>query len=80
MVIIIWNLTGFQVIRVLPKGWKFNSSYYQSEILEPLSEWRSGQAGAAGGTLIIYADNALPPVHRGGSSITAIHGQYFEEA
>jgi hypothetical protein len=33
---------------VLPKGCKFNSSYYQSEVLELLSEWRNGQAGAAG--------------------------------
>jgi transposase InsO family protein len=25
-----------------------------------LPEWRSGQAGAAGGTLIVHADNARP--------------------
>jgi hypothetical protein len=59
MVTIAWN-PGFDGIRVLPKRCKFNSSYYQSEILEPLSEWRSGQAGAACRILIVHADNARP--------------------
>jgi hypothetical protein len=39
MVTMVWNPTGFHVICVLPKGCKFNNSYYQSEILEPFSEW-----------------------------------------
>jgi hypothetical protein len=43
MIIIVWNPTGFHLIRVIPNGCKFNSSYYQSEILGPLSEWRSGE-------------------------------------
>jgi hypothetical protein len=73
IITIVWNSAGFQVIRVLPKGCKFTSSYYPSEILEPLSEWRSGQADAAGGTLIVHADNARPHSGRG-SGITAIHG------
>jgi hypothetical protein len=60
MVTIVWNPTGFHIVHVLPSGCKFNSSHYQSEILEPLSEWRSGQAGAAGGTLIVYVDNTGP--------------------
>jgi hypothetical protein len=76
MVTIVWNPTGFHVIRVLPKGCKSNSSYYQSEIFEPLSEWRSGQAGAAGGTLIVHADNARPhTAHRSG----IISQQFMEE-
>jgi hypothetical protein len=60
MIIILWNPRGFHGISVLLKGCKFNSSYYQSEILEPLSEWRSGQTGAAGRILIAHADNARP--------------------
>jgi hypothetical protein len=58
MVTIVWNPTGFHVIRVLPKGCKFNSSDSRNEILGPLSEWRSEQAGAAAQTLIVHADNA----------------------
>jgi hypothetical protein len=46
MVTIVWNPTGFHGIRVLPSECKFNSSYYQNEILGQLSEWRSEQAGA----------------------------------
>jgi hypothetical protein len=38
MVTIVWNPEEFHVIGVLPKGCKFNSSYSQSGILEPLSE------------------------------------------
>jgi hypothetical protein len=33
MINIVWNPTGFHVIRVLPSASKFNSSYYQNEIL-----------------------------------------------
>jgi hypothetical protein len=57
MVTIVWNLRGIQIIRVLPNGCTFDSSYYQSEMPKPFSERRSGQAGAAGGTLIVHADN-----------------------
>jgi histone-lysine N-methyltransferase SETMAR len=74
IVTIVWNPTGFQGIRILPKGCKFNSSYYQSEILESLSSWRSGQAGAAGGTLIVHADDARP--HR---AAAAASQQFMEE-
>jgi hypothetical protein len=59
-IVCLWNPTGFHGIHVLPKGYKFNSSYHQSEIFDLLSEWRSGQAGVAGGTLIVHADNACP--------------------
>jgi hypothetical protein len=38
MVTIVWIPTGFQVIRVLPSGRTFNSNYYQSDGLGPLSE------------------------------------------
>jgi hypothetical protein len=38
MVTIVWIATGFRIIRVLPSGRTFNSNYYQSDILGPLSE------------------------------------------
>jgi hypothetical protein len=34
------------MIKVLEKGGKFNSGYYIAEILEPLSQWRSFEAGS----------------------------------
>jgi hypothetical protein len=43
MVIIIWNLTGFHVIRAFLSECEFNSSYSQNEIFGPLSKWRSEQ-------------------------------------
>jgi hypothetical protein len=67
-----------RTVEILGSSWiskckcKFNSSYSQSGILEPLSEWRSGQAGAAGGTLMVHADNARP--HTGATS-----QQFMEE-
>jgi hypothetical protein len=73
------NPTGFHGIRVLPKGCKFNSSYHQNAIFEPLSEWQSGQAGAAGGTLIVYANNAHPLAAGAAAAaaghIAAFHGR-----
>jgi hypothetical protein len=39
MVISVWNARGFHGIRVLPKGCKFNSSYYQSgEVDKPAQQ------------------------------------------
>jgi hypothetical protein len=52
MVTIVCDSRGFHMIRVPPSECKFNSSYYQSEIVGPLSEWRSEQAGAASRRLI----------------------------
>jgi hypothetical protein len=63
MITIVWNPTGFHVIQVLPSRYKCNSSYYQNEILGPLSEWQSEQAGAASRRLIVHADNPRPHIH-----------------
>jgi histone-lysine N-methyltransferase SETMAR len=60
MVTIIWNPSGFYRICALPKGAKFNADYYISEILSPLVQWRSEQAGATARKLIVHADNARP--------------------
>jgi hypothetical protein len=44
MLAIVWNPRGFHLIKVLEKGRKFNAGYCLSEILEPLSQWRSIEA------------------------------------
>jgi transposase len=57
MLTIVWNLSGFHVINVLPKGFKFNASYYVTQTLDPLSKWRRIQVGR-NRKLIVHADNA----------------------
>jgi hypothetical protein len=42
---IIWNPSGFNLINVLPKGFKFNASFYVTQILGLLSDWRRTQLG-----------------------------------
>jgi histone-lysine N-methyltransferase SETMAR len=73
MLTIVWNPSGFHLIRVLPSGCKFNCNYCRREILESLSEWRCEQAGGADRKLIVHADNARPHTH------TAVASQEFIE-
>jgi histone-lysine N-methyltransferase SETMAR len=61
---IVWNPRQFHLMNVLPKGCKFNSSHYITEILSPLSEWRSADAHGRTRKLIVHADNARPHVFR----------------
>jgi hypothetical protein len=44
MLTIVWNPGGFDLIKVLDKGRKFNSGHYIAEILKPLSQRRSIKA------------------------------------
>jgi histone-lysine N-methyltransferase SETMAR len=60
MLTIVWNPNGFHHIDVLPKGLKFNASYYVTHILEPLRNWREAQPDTGNQKLIIHADNARP--------------------
>jgi hypothetical protein len=60
MLTIVWNPRGFHLIKVLEKGCKFNASYYITEILEPLSQWRSIEAADNERKLLADADNPLP--------------------
>jgi hypothetical protein len=64
MLTIVWNPRQFHLIGVLPKGCKFNSSHYITEILLPLSEWRSADAHGRTRKLIVHADDARPHVSR----------------
>jgi hypothetical protein len=61
IVTIVWNPYGFHLVDALPKGQKFNASYYVNTILQSLLESRSTGPGA---DLIIYADNPRPHTAR----------------
>jgi hypothetical protein len=50
------------LVNILAKGCKFNSTHYITEILLPLSEWRSAEAGQCNRKLVVHADNARPHV------------------
>jgi hypothetical protein len=60
MLTIVWNPGGFHLVNILPKGFKFNASYYVTQILDPLSKWRRTQVGRTNRKLIVHADNARP--------------------
>jgi histone-lysine N-methyltransferase SETMAR len=60
MLTVAWNPRGFNLIKVLEKGRKFNSGYYIVEILEPLSQWRSIEAPGDERKLLVHADSAQP--------------------
>jgi hypothetical protein len=40
MVTIVWNPSGFHVVKALPRGSKFNAQYYINNILVAISDWR----------------------------------------
>jgi transposase len=60
MITMVWNPSGFHLIIVLPKGFKFNARYYVIQILGPLSAWRGTKIGRANRKLIVHANNARP--------------------
>jgi hypothetical protein len=60
MLTIVWNPRAFHLIDVLAKGRKFNATYYVTEILSVISEWRSTDAKGDERKLIICGDNARP--------------------
>jgi hypothetical protein len=60
MLTIVWNPSGFNLINVLPKWFKFNASFYVTQILGPLSDWCRTQVGRTNRKLWAHADNARP--------------------
>ena len=62
MLTVVWNPSGFHVVKALPKGAKFNSQYYTNNILVAISDWRQGAGGIWQRSLWIHADNARPHV------------------
>jgi hypothetical protein len=57
---IVWNPGGFHLVNILPKEFKFNASYYVTQIFDPLSKWRRTQVERTNRKLIVHANNALP--------------------
>jgi hypothetical protein len=45
MITIVWNPIGLHLIKLLPKGFKFNASSYVTQILDPFSVWCGTQIG-----------------------------------
>jgi hypothetical protein len=72
MLTIAWSPPGFHLIKVLENGRKFNAGYYITEVLEPLSQWRSIKAAGNEQKLLVHANNAHPHAAK---SLT----QYFSE-
>jgi hypothetical protein len=60
MITIVWNPSGFHLIKRPPRGFKFNVSYDITQTLDPLSVWRGSQIGKTNRKLIVHADNARP--------------------
>jgi hypothetical protein len=60
MTMIIWNPSGFHLIKLLPKRFKFNASYDIIQILDPVSVWRGTQIGRTNRKFIVHAANARP--------------------
>jgi hypothetical protein len=72
MLTVFWNLRGFHLIKVLEKGRKFNTVYYITETLEPLSQWRSIEAAGNERKVLVQSDNARPHTDK-------LSTQYFNE-
>jgi histone-lysine N-methyltransferase SETMAR len=60
MLTIVWNPIRFHLINVLPKGFKFNASFYITQILGRISGWHRTQVGRTNRKLSVNADNARP--------------------
>jgi hypothetical protein len=60
MVTIVWNPSGFHVVKALPKGSKFNAQYYINNILVAISDWRRLSVRTQQSKLWLHADNTRP--------------------
>jgi hypothetical protein len=53
-----WNPIWLRVLKVLPKGRKFNAQYYANDILVAISDWRRQTGGTRPNKLQLHSDNA----------------------
>jgi histone-lysine N-methyltransferase SETMAR len=60
MLMIVWNSSGFHLINVLQKGFKFNASLYVTQIPGTLSDWPRIHVGRTNRKLCVHADNSRP--------------------
>jgi histone-lysine N-methyltransferase SETMAR len=60
MLTIVWNPSGFHIVKALPKGGKFRAQYYTNNILIVISDWRKLAGERSSNKLWVHADNARP--------------------
>jgi hypothetical protein len=60
MLTIVWNPSGFHIVKALPKGRKFSTQYYTNNILIAISDWRRLAGERSPNKLWVHADNAPP--------------------
>jgi hypothetical protein len=60
MLTIVWGVTGFHVVKLLPKGGNFNANEYTNEILSEIACWGEAQGGGTNRKLVVHAENAVP--------------------
>jgi hypothetical protein len=74
MVTIAWNTNEFYVLADLPKGVKFSSTSYTTEILPHILEWRRSHGTVSTRKLIVHADNARPHTARSSTDFLDANG------
>jgi hypothetical protein len=60
MTTIVWNPSGFHLIKLRPKVFKHNANYYITQIFNPLSVWHGTHIRRTNRKLIARADKARP--------------------
>jgi histone-lysine N-methyltransferase SETMAR len=60
MLQIVWNSSGFHVITVPLKWFKLNASFYLTQILVPVPDWRRTHVGNNNRKLLVHSDHARP--------------------
>jgi hypothetical protein len=60
MLTIVWNPSGFHIVKALRKGGKFSAQYYTNNILIALSDWRRLAGERSPNKVWVHADNARP--------------------
>jgi hypothetical protein len=60
MVTIVWNPSGFHVVKALPKWSKFNAQYYTNTMRVAISDWKRLSWRTQESKLLLQADNCRP--------------------
>jgi hypothetical protein len=67
MLTIVWGVTGFHVVKLLPKGGTFNANSYTNEILSEIACWREAQGRGTNRKFVVHANNTRP--HTAGGTL-----------
>ena len=74
MITVFWNPNQIALVDALPKGEKFNASYYTSNILEKLHHLRRGFPDTNGKKLNVHADKSRPHTSKHTIRFLETHG------